>query len=108
MFSSYLIKHDLLQNVFSFLKIFFIFFCLLFSFYKAFFFSLRATSSSPLPLFFPPTSNIEESREHKRQPCVLFLDLYLKRTLSGHERRAAPGSSSDLSSSGSVCRLPLK
>lgn len=31
-------------------------------------------------------SNMEQAAEHKRLACVLFLDLYLKRSLSEHER----------------------
>lgn len=30
-------------------------------------------------------SNMEQAVEHKRLACVLFLDLYLKRSLSEHE-----------------------
>lgn len=30
-------------------------------------------------------SNMEQAMEHKRLACVLFLDLYLKRSLSEHE-----------------------
>lgn len=36
------------------------------------------------------TSNMEQGMEHKRLPCVLFLDLYLKRRLSVQKRENQP------------------
>lgn len=49
-------------------------------------------------------SNMKQAAEHKRLACVLFLDLYLKRSLSEHEEREAVSGSS----SGNVRCLPLK
>lgn len=35
--------------------------------------------------------NMERATEHKRVACVLFLDLYLKRSLSDREGKTVPG-----------------
>lgn len=48
-------------------------------------------------------SNMEQAVEHKRLACVLFLDLYLKRSLSEHE-----GEKQSLVAAGTCARLPLK
>lgn len=34
--------------------------------------------------------NMEQASEHKRVACVLFLDLYLKRSLSEMRERSSP------------------
>lgn len=43
--------------------------------------ALIVATSAPLSL----KSNTEHAAEHKRVACVLFLDLCLKRSLSGQE-----------------------
>lgn len=43
--------------------------------------ALIIVTSAAVPL----KSNMEQAGEHKRLACVLFLDLYLKRSLSEHE-----------------------
>ena len=53
--------------------------------------ALIIVTSATVPL----KSNMEQAREHKRLACVLFLDLYLKRSLSelevGKQSLAAVG-----------------
>lgn len=48
--------------------------------------SLIIVSSVPAPL----KSNMEQAAQHKRLACVLFLDLYLKRSLSEYEGERQP------------------